>query len=227
MPFAWHPPKIPSQTSMRKPSQPSGINTHHPHPDSTIPSAPAVGGMTSIRMLAEEVDRAIRSFPSTSTAGPDGLRPQHLKDMIEYAVREGGHLLLRALTGFTPCMPLLLWSLLICPYKNRKWSEAHCRRVYPTSTGCKVCKQQCEAGYANFTLLSVPLLIRALLGDIANINTIENDFTWSQASLPVWSSGLGVRSGTQLAPSAFLASAAGCTDIIHLLLPPRLKDTPY
>ncbi len=51
-------------------------------------------------MSAEEVDRAIRSFPSTSAAGPDGLRPQHLNDMTGYAAGEGGHLLLRALTGF-------------------------------------------------------------------------------------------------------------------------------
>ena len=51
-------------------------------------------------MSAEEVGRAIRSFPSTSAAGPDGLRPQHLKDMIGYAAGEGGHLLLKALTEF-------------------------------------------------------------------------------------------------------------------------------
>ena len=69
-------------------------------------------------------------------------------------------------------------------------------------------------------------LLRALLGDIANINITENDLAWCQASLPVWSGGLGVRSGTQLAPSAFLASAAGCTDVIRLLLPPRLRDAP-
>jgi len=56
-----------------------------PHPDSTIPSAPAVSGMTSIQMSAEEVGRAIHSIPSTSAAGPDGLCPQHLKDMIGYA----------------------------------------------------------------------------------------------------------------------------------------------
>ena len=31
----------------------------------------------------------------------------------------------------------------------------------------------------------------------------------------------------QLAPSAFLASVVGCTDVIRLLLPPRLRDAPY
>ena len=34
------------------------------------------------------------------------------------------------------------------------------------------------------------------------------------------------RSATQLAPSTFLASAAGCTNISCELLPPRLRDTP-
>ena len=48
-----------------------------PHPNSTIPSAPAVGGLTSIWMSTEEVG-SIRSFPSTSAAGPDGLRLQLL-----------------------------------------------------------------------------------------------------------------------------------------------------
>ena len=70
-------------------------------------------------------------------------------------------------------------------------------------------------------------LLRSLLGDITNISITDDDLAWAQASLPVWSGGLGVRSATQLAPSAFLASAAGCTNISRELLPPRLRDTPY
>ena len=81
--------------------------------------------------------------------------------------------------------------------------------------------------FQSSSLQSFNLLLRSLLGVIANININEDDLAWSQASLSVWSGGLGVRSGTQLAPSAFLASAAGCTNIIRLLLPPRLRDTPY
>ena len=71
------------------------------------------------------------------------------------------------------------------------------------------------------------LLLRSLLGEIANINIADNDIAWAQASLPVGSGGLGVRSATQLAPSAFLASAAGCASITQELLPPRLRDTAY
>ena len=60
-----------------------------------------------------------------------------------------------------------------------------------------------------------------------NINIANDDAAWTQVSLPVGSGGLGVRSATQLAPSAFLASAAGCTTIILELLPPRLRETAY
>jgi hypothetical protein len=43
---------------------------------------------------------------------------------------------------------------------------------------------------------------------------------WLQASLPVSSGGLGVCSTVQLAPSAFLASAAGCLALTKELDPP-------
>ena len=71
------------------------------------------------------------------------------------------------------------------------------------------------------------LLLRSPLGMIANINIADNDIAWAQASLPVGSGGLGVRYATQLASSAFLASAAGCASITQELLPPRLRDTAY
>ena len=38
--------------------------------------------------------------------------------------------------------------------------------------------------------------------------------------------GSGIRSAVQLAPSAFLASAAGCTGLIQEILPPRLQGIP-
>ena len=53
-----------------------------------------------------------------------------------------------------------------------------------------------------------------------------NDSAWTQASLPTWRGGLGVRSATQLAPSAYLASAAGSVDLVRQIIPPRLQDAP-
>ena len=70
-------------------------------------------------------------------------------------------------------------------------------------------------------------LLQLLLGEIVNVNTADSDMAWTQASLPVGSGGLGIRSATQLAPSAFLASAAGYASITQDLLPPRLRETTY
>ena len=70
-------------------------------------------------------------------------------------------------------------------------------------------------------------LQRSILGDITNVYLDSNDLAWAQASLPVGSGGLGIRSVVQLAPSAFLASAAGSSDLIRQILPPRLRNMPY
>ena len=67
-------------------------------------------------------------------------------------------------------------------------------------------------------------LVRSLLCTILNIRL--NDSAWTQASLPTWCGGLGVHSATQLAPSAYLASASGSVDFIRQIIPPRLQDAP-
>ena len=41
-----------------------------------------------------------------------------------------------------------------------------------------------------------------------NIQLAESDPSWTQSTLPVCHGGLGIRSTVQLAPSAYLASAA-------------------
>ena len=46
----------------------------------------------------EEVIRAIHSFPKGSAGGPDGLRPQHLKDIL--SDRDSRKVLLPALVSF-------------------------------------------------------------------------------------------------------------------------------
>ena len=76
-------------------------------------------------------------------------------------------------------------------------------------------------------LQSFDLLLRSLLSGIVNIDISEDNCAWTQASLPVWLGGLGIRSTTLLAPSAFLALAAGCSGIVHLITPHRLVDAPY
>ena len=70
-----------------------------PHPDTVIPSL-LVHQSQSISVSVDEIVCAIQSFPSGSAGGPDGLRPQHLKDMTGPSANRGGHCLLTALVSF-------------------------------------------------------------------------------------------------------------------------------
>ena len=71
-----------------------------PPPDSIIPSMEEVmQGRGSPMVVTEgEILQAIRSFPRGSAGGPDGLRPQHLKDMI--SGNGSCHVLVTALASF-------------------------------------------------------------------------------------------------------------------------------
>ena len=62
-------------------------------------------------------------------------------------------------------------------------------------------------------------VIRRILSRICNIPFSANDNLWLQASLPVRSGGLGIRSAVQLAPSAFLSSIFGSSDLVKKILP--------
>ena len=82
--------------------------------------------------------------------------------------------------------------------------------------------------FLSYHLKSFDDLLRSTLSNIVNIS-LDSDVAWLQASLPVKVGGIGIRRSTQLAPSAFLASAAGCADLIHQILPPHFttNDSPY
>ena len=70
--------------------------------------------------------------------------------------------------------------------------------------------------------------LRHLLCKIINVN-LDNDSAWLQASLPVRWGGIGIHRAVQLAPSTFLASAAGCSELINHLLPTSaaIKPDPH
>jgi len=72
------------------------------------------------------------------------------------------------------------------------------------------------AGHASLSTFD-QLLRKAICG-IVNLELTDDN--WSQASLPVQFGGLGIRSVTSLAPSAFLASAAGTSVLQEAILPP-------
>ena len=66
------------------------------------------------------------------------------------------------------------------------------------------------------SLEAYDILLRKGISVIANLDL--SDVHWLQASLPVKEGGLGVRRVTSLAPSAFLASAAGTAALQQQLL---------
>ena len=64
-------------------------------------------------------------------------------------------------------------------------------------------------------------LLKSLSSRILNISFQNNELAWTQATLVVGSGGLGIRSAVQLAPSAFIASAAASLDLAQQILPHR------
>ena len=68
--------------------------------------------------------------------------------------------------------------------------------------------------------------LHSIVSAVFNIS-LEGASTWSQAMQPVGFVGLGIRRAVQLAPSAFLASAAGCKDLIVKILPRQVRSSPY
>ena len=66
-------------------------------------------------------------------------------------------------------------------------------------------------------------LQRSLIESICNIQL--SNASWLQASLPINSGGLGIRSAAMLAPSAYLASAAGSTPISQAILPTGMSPS--
>ena len=69
-----------------------------PHPDTSIPSITELQPQHTIIVAAEEVARAIQSFPTGSAGGQDRLRPQHLKDTLSDDASR--HVFLPALVSF-------------------------------------------------------------------------------------------------------------------------------
>jgi len=66
--------------------------------------------------------------------------------------------------------------------------------------------------------------LKTALSTILNVEM--SDMQWQQAALPVRDGGLGIRSAVMLAPSAFLASAAGTTELQARILPPSMSTVP-
>ena len=77
------------------------LRDKHPPPSRPLnfPEPPAAN--SEVLVVSErEVYKGIHSFPSGSAAGIDGLRPQHLKDMVSKVTGDAGSRLLSCSTDF-------------------------------------------------------------------------------------------------------------------------------
>jgi hypothetical protein len=77
----------------------SRLKSKHPPASLNLASVPKPDLAGHLSVEETGVRSAVMSFPAGTAGGPDGLRPQHLKDMI--SCKEGGPKLLSALTAFT------------------------------------------------------------------------------------------------------------------------------
>jgi hypothetical protein len=72
------------------------LERHPAPPINRIPVADPTD-VDAIQVSEREVMQAIRTFPAGSSGGPDGVRPQHVLDLV--SCRETGPALLSAITG--------------------------------------------------------------------------------------------------------------------------------
>ena len=76
------------------------LQERHPpsHPESAFP--PPQAPDAPFVLPAQSIIKAVFSFPAGSAGGPDGVRPQHLKDLCTYSLREGSSHFIDSLTSF-------------------------------------------------------------------------------------------------------------------------------
>ena len=116
------------------------LQKKHPpaHQDTVIPPLnPAL--FPSI--AATEIIDAIRSFSCGSAGEPDGLTPQHLKDMTHPSANAGAQLLVTALASILslilegkvphPVRPFLFGASLTALEKKRWWDTTYSSWQYP------------------------------------------------------------------------------------------------
>ena len=81
----------------------SALRRKHPPtpPDETLPPAPHADDTRPLQVSAKQVRSAIESMPTGSSAGLDGIRPLHLRQLISAEASEPGRRLLSCLTSLT------------------------------------------------------------------------------------------------------------------------------
>ena len=78
----------------------SALKEKHPPPPADCHLPPPPDRSVLAHFTQEDIAKAMSSYPNGSAGGPDGLRPQHLKDLISPSAEKGGKDLLSSLTDF-------------------------------------------------------------------------------------------------------------------------------
>ena len=61
----------------------SKLQEKHPQSSLTPGSLSALLVDSAVQVIESDVRKAVLSFPAGSSGGPDGFRPQHLKDLMQ------------------------------------------------------------------------------------------------------------------------------------------------
>ena len=145
------------------------MNHPEPYQDTIIPIAPTENDVSSSILVTEaDVVQAIQSFPNESAAGPDGLRPQLLKDLTHTSAGEGGPQLLKALTSLT--------NRVLNGYTRNAFNLPFIFRsqhftfekaeggIRPIAVGCTICRLSAKLAVKNVYSTIGPLLAPQQLG---------------------------------------------------------------
>ena len=103
-------PSMPSVEGLAK------LKQKHPPATLMADSLPQPQPDSFLSVIENDVRKAVTSFPAGSAGGPDGIRPQHIKDLMN--CRETGADFLTALTSF---VNMLLAVQAVVPMKLRKF----------------------------------------------------------------------------------------------------------
>ena len=77
----------------------NSLRQRHPPAPADRREVPELSTCAAVQVLETDVIKAIQSFPAGSSADPDGIRPQHLLDLI--TCTEKGPALVTAITALT------------------------------------------------------------------------------------------------------------------------------
>jgi len=128
-------PTVPSIESLRN------LQTRHPPGSLDSSSLPVPNQTDHLAVTESDVKKAVHSFPSGSARGPDGLRPQHLKD--HFLCPESGSDFLSALT-------LRYSSVSVVSVSTNRWRHtANSYRFFFTSPSFEMRQQLRNRSYGS------------------------------------------------------------------------------